>query len=302
MFQKIFVIATLAIGAMAQTVKTGITDGATPPAIQPGAPIGAVAPSQLERINLYNGHLSVVVPILSIGGRGEAGYTISVRVSTQPWTAQMSSTAVYDNSGTPTQVTGFNHNGSYSNAELRPYQSNYSPGIVYRKRAARTPYLCANAGAHRYDKTLSHIVFEEPDGTQHELYDGTVVQTGAGCNPSATIVTRGPRFQATDGSGITYTADATFTDSPNPLDPHENATSGVLLFPNGTRYTVVDGKITEIKDRNGNRTKIEYFSNGLDVHDSQDRITTVRTDVYESSEYVDLIRYKGRMALTTRFA
>ena len=68
--KKILISILYCVCAGAQ-VKTSIADGATPPAVAPGAPVGAIAPSGLERINLYNGHLSAVVPLVSVGGRGE---------------------------------------------------------------------------------------------------------------------------------------------------------------------------------------------------------------------------------------
>ncbi|HPT28804.1 MAG TPA: hypothetical protein PLZ95_20450, partial [Bryobacteraceae bacterium] len=66
-----------------------LTDGLIPPAVAPGAPLSAKQVSDVEHINLYNGNLSVAIPILSVGGRGEAGYTMLARVDAAPWTVTM---------------------------------------------------------------------------------------------------------------------------------------------------------------------------------------------------------------------
>jgi len=61
------------------------TDGSTPLASQPGAPAGSYALSNLEHVNIYNGHLSVNVPVVQIGGRGGAQVTLAAMIDPSPW-------------------------------------------------------------------------------------------------------------------------------------------------------------------------------------------------------------------------
>src|SRR5262245_17692003 len=53
-----------------------VTDGATPAGLKPGAPAGSYVLSGFDNINPYNGNLNFSLPLLKIGGRGSAGYTI----------------------------------------------------------------------------------------------------------------------------------------------------------------------------------------------------------------------------------
>ena len=124
-----FATVSFASVVCAQSINRNISDGLTPPAIAPGAPMGVEAISNLERINLYNGQLSVSIPLLTVGGRGEAGYTIEAPVGTAPWTITMDS---YNVCGTGQNCGAFSygHGLGATNKELYPYRAPYSPGVV----------------------------------------------------------------------------------------------------------------------------------------------------------------------------
>ena len=187
-------------GLYAQTITQNIVDGLTPPAIAPGAPIGVQQITELETINLYNGQLSTAIPLLTVGGRGEASYTMYARVTQDPYTVTTTPGPCSGNCppGGPTTThvaTAFN--------TLSQYRSNYSPGVVYVKHSGRNgTQPCGTETAHV--TSFSYVVFERPDGSEVALWDGTT--PGPGCGSAR--VTRGPRFRATDGSGITFVADS----------------------------------------------------------------------------------------------
>lgn len=121
-----------------QLVSTNIADGVTPPSVAPGAPDGVKAISDLERINLYNGQLAVSIPLLSVGGRGEAGYTMQAPVGSAPWTITMDS---YCASVSGTYCTSYGHAVTASNKELYPFQTPHSPGLVNAKHMGLGPGL-----------------------------------------------------------------------------------------------------------------------------------------------------------------
>jgi hypothetical protein len=64
-------------------VRADSTDGKTPLALQPGAPAGSYALSELDNINPYNGSLNFRLPLLNVGGRGTAGYTMTLPMAHQ---------------------------------------------------------------------------------------------------------------------------------------------------------------------------------------------------------------------------
>lgn len=69
---------------------TSVTDGSTPLGLAPGAPAGSYPLSHLENINLFNGSLNFRLPLLQVGGRGEAGYTMTLPIE-QHWRVRMES-------------------------------------------------------------------------------------------------------------------------------------------------------------------------------------------------------------------
>ena len=52
--------------------------GSTAASQAPGAPSGSYALTGFENVNLYNGNLNFHLPLLTVGGRGESGYTITL--------------------------------------------------------------------------------------------------------------------------------------------------------------------------------------------------------------------------------
>ena len=76
----------------AQTTTTTASDTMTPLAISPGGPAGSYELSGFENVNLYNGNLSFHLPLVHIGGRGSAGYTMMLSLNTKGWTVRHSQT------------------------------------------------------------------------------------------------------------------------------------------------------------------------------------------------------------------
>src|SRR5689334_12107689 len=75
----VLLITCLYSSAAAQTSQK-ITDGSTPSALAAGAPVGSYTLSGFETVNPYNGGLNFSLPLLRVGGRGEAGYDITLRI------------------------------------------------------------------------------------------------------------------------------------------------------------------------------------------------------------------------------
>ena len=64
---------------------TNASDGSTPAGLTPGAPAGSYGLSGFDNVNLYNGNMNFRLPLMSIGGRGGAGYTVTLPIE-QHWT------------------------------------------------------------------------------------------------------------------------------------------------------------------------------------------------------------------------
>ena len=70
----------LAITAMAQD---RTESGQTPLGWQKGAPAGSYSLSGFESVNPYSGGLNFTLPLLQVGGRGNASFTVQLRNETK---------------------------------------------------------------------------------------------------------------------------------------------------------------------------------------------------------------------------
>src|SRR5262249_29279836 len=61
--------------------------GFPPPQVEPGAPSTAYALSGFDSINYFNGKMNFRLPVLKIGGRGDAGYTMTLPIENE-WALQ----------------------------------------------------------------------------------------------------------------------------------------------------------------------------------------------------------------------
>ena len=81
-----FIIAVVtSVAAISVFGQTSPNDGTTPSGMTPGAPAGSYALSGFENVNLYNGNLNFHLPLLTVGGRGGAGYTITLAIDNKDW-------------------------------------------------------------------------------------------------------------------------------------------------------------------------------------------------------------------------
>lgn len=70
--------------AMAQT--TSVTDQGTPAALAKGAhPLGSYGGSELDTVNLFNGGLSVRLPLAGKDGRGGLGASVLLSANSKFW-------------------------------------------------------------------------------------------------------------------------------------------------------------------------------------------------------------------------
>src|SRR6478672_6417119 len=79
--QTALLFSAFCSGLAAQTVPQSNTDGVIGPAIEGGNPASSYALSGLDHVNPYNGNLNVTIPLLRIGGRGAAGYTMALPIN-----------------------------------------------------------------------------------------------------------------------------------------------------------------------------------------------------------------------------
>ena len=131
------------------------TNGATPLGLSPGAPAGSYALSGFDNVNLFNGHMNFRLPLLSMNGRGTAGYQMTLPVE-QTWT-------IFRQKNEITGVVSYYPEPNWWTS----YKPGYGPGVVQgRKGGTGSLYCGQNSPWYRYSKTLTRLTFTAGDGTE----------------------------------------------------------------------------------------------------------------------------------------
>jgi RHS repeat-associated protein len=264
-------------GVMAQDSSSNPLDGFTPAGLQPGSPAGSYRLSGFDTINPYNGNLNFSLPLLQVGGRGGAGYTIQQLISSK-WTVTYSVTHD-DRGGTFESFQPSNGTWTY----LAP---GYGPGVLVGRQSNEGSVLC-------YDQyngdpvpfpvaSLTRLTFIGPDGTEYELRDKQMGGAPASVPVCPTAgANRGKIFTTSDGQSATFISDDDIIDTfVMQESPVEFGGSGYLRLKDGTTYRFDGGQVTWMRDRNGNKLSFTNSNYGLtSITDSLNRQITIEYDV-----------------------
>ncbi|MGQ0762587.1 MAG: PA14 domain-containing protein, partial [Acidobacteriota bacterium] len=269
--------------------QTSATDTRTPAGLTPGSPSGTYALSEFDNVNLYTGGLSFHVPLLKVGGRGGASYTMTLPIE---------------------QVWRVNHDYQFAQhwpnhnwwTGLRP---GYGPGVL---QGRQTHEGCGDGGpwpgGEVQTGSMTTLTFTAPDGTEYELRDeltgGNRLVSTCCCyyQQHANGASRGTVFKTFDGSAATFISDTTIYDWSGGIEsgPHMIYPSGHLILRDGTRYRIESGQVIWIRDRNGNKLT---FQGG--ITDSNGRTITVEQNVNDPTYGLcDRITFKGAGGATRR--
>ncbi len=140
----------------------------------------------------------------------------------------------------------------------------YNPGLMY----ARTGKL--------WNTYSTRLFFTASDGTEHELRD-QATEGKPIYHPSGSWVSRGQVFLSQDGAGLRFVSSTAINDNTagQYIDgEHEGKrVSGTLYFPDGTKYEINDGDVSQIKDIDGNKITYTYnvFHKVTSIVDSMGR-------------------------------
>src|SRR5688572_2939475 len=282
------ILAGYATNAGAQN--TSLTDGQTPPGMQPGAPAGSYLLSGLDNVNLFNGNLNFRLPLLQVGGRGEAQHMINLIIE-RHWRIERFQNCL--------SCTAFDYPVDVSWSTLR---GGYGPGFMEGRVSEEwiscpTPPLTQDVW-----RNYTRLTFTTPDGTEHELTDkltgGALLINNQNCTGlprNQADSHRGKVFKTRDGSSMTFISDSAIYDADfynigvNNLYP-----TGNLFLRDGTRYRIEGGLVKWIRDRNGNQLTFSYDGNSrvnLIVDSLKREVNIIYPDI--SGVPYDQIRFKG---------
>lgn len=272
------IILLLAVFLPCVTKAQSVTDGSTPLGLTPGMPAGSYALSDFDSVNLYNGNLGFRLPLVAIAGRGGAAYTMTLRLE-QKW--------IVDKEVTPGEPTMYYPNPNWWT--LDGFKPLYSAGRLETRQGGSKEFnlQCGLGFIHVW--TLTRLTFTAPDGTEYELRDQ--LTNGRPDHPICSALNRGRVFVTSDGTSATFISDADVSDYlyDNPANTPQ---SGYLMLRDGTRYRIDGGKVTWVRDRNGNKLTFTYnaMQKPITITDSLNRQVTI---TYGAVGGYDEITYKG---------
>jgi RHS repeat-associated protein len=288
-----FLLAVLVgeVAAQQSPIITHPRDNSTPLAMSPGAPAGSYPLSGFDDVNLFNGNLNFRLPLLQIGGRGEAGYTMTLPIESHWEVMHRAETASCNPGG-----CSYYHYYYPSGTPWEPIVPGYGPGVLIGRQSGKS--LLDTCGSY-WDRTLTRLTFIAADGTEYELRDQQtngqplVADPCSGQGPS-----RGTVFVTADGTAATFISDAIIYDYIGP-NPNKRADiSGYLKLRNGLIYRIQNGTVRWMKDRNGNMLKFIYdgFNQVTSITDSLNRVVTV--SYASAGQPYDAISFKGTNGTT----
>jgi len=265
-------------------------DGYTPSGMQAGSPAGNFPLSGFDTISPYNGSVNFSIPLLQVGGRGSAGYTIRSTWN-QTWT------------GTYSRIdNGMGGVYEFYEPTLSGLMASpYSPGNLGARPVNTGSNFCTTYGVDGADfpqVSLTRLTFWKPDGSQIELRDQLTQGAPASIPtcPSGSL-NRGKIFTSSDGEAATFISDEDIYDYVPPAympDYFYNGINGYLKWKDGTVYRIDMGSVTWIRDRNGNKVTFGYDNGAYTITDSLNRQVRVERNVTDPTYGLcDRIKYKG---------
>src|SRR5690349_13660712 len=132
------------------------TDGTTPLGLSPGALAGSYPLSNFDNVNLFNGSLNFSIPLVKVGGRGSAGYPITLRID-QKWLVDKE-----PSDGSPSINYYYAQPGWWTDFGWAPV---YSMGRMEMRQGGSRNFVLVSGCGYVHQQTLTRLTFTAPDGT-----------------------------------------------------------------------------------------------------------------------------------------
>lgn len=180
-------------------------------------------------------------------------------------------------------MNGPNHYGlNYIIREnTRDFSPGYSPGVLERRPGRIGGSFNMVSGVEEF-WSLDRLYFISPDGTEYELRDEL---TGGRPNLGtySQNYNRGTVFKSFNGDGLRFVSDSPIIDFHSQSQPTYPAQpSGILQFPDGSKYRIDTGKVSWIRDVDGNQMTYTYTTNQMTITDSLNRQVVVTYNIPSS--------------------
>jgi RHS repeat-associated protein len=250
---------------------------------------GSYPLSNLDNINYFNGNLGFNLPLVTLGGRGEATFTMMLTTGQSNWSFDVVSDPPICG-GFPT-VCSYRYWYNPVPYNRQAIKADLSPGVLAAIHTGEgVSSGCSNGGNGRYFQRLTTLTFAMPGGSSVELRDRQTDGKPAGVNQCETSEgpSRGTIFDSPDGSGITFVSDTEVVDSSTPTEM--TTLSGMMYFKNGVRYRFDYGNVTRITDRNGNWISFATVNGVYTATDSLGRQVTIQLSNDQRVRTITMVR------------
>jgi RHS repeat-associated protein len=236
---------------------------------------GGYPVSGIDTVNLYNGRVSLNLPLGKIGARGSVGYSPAISISRtfvlrtyQTWTLA-GSQVTFSDPKYKVISEGYMDSYDYSN-----FQPGLLPAVIIGRRTRDTSPNPAPGAPAQSCFTLTKLYLRLA-GAEIELRDATGYNGEPHYNAPTAVFNRGKEWHSVDGAGILFVSDTDISDE-TCMDNGFAAMNGInMIYPtgylkmeDGTRYRFVQGFPVWMRDRNGNTITFTGSQNAPDVTDS----------------------------------
>lgn len=275
-----------------QSIPTGLAKGVNP--------LGSYGGSNFDKINLFNGNVSMSFPLASLTSRGGMSAGVVLSYNSKLWYVDKVETDVTARIINEPSTVSVAYIPSYS--EPDPEISSLGAGwtihagslrvvstAIYNKANRTCVFPGPGVQPVKPEKTISIVTFTAPDGTTYDfrdrIYDGEP-RFLVNCEG----VSRGKRFESKDGTSATFVSDTEIKDGFFSLS--NTNISGYVYLRDGTRFRIEQGRVVKQRDNNGNIIEYTYEGNRLKrVTDNMGRTIEVRYDV--SARILATVTIKG---------
>jgi len=301
---------------MSQSLSSGSSSGMPQPTSSQGYE---------QNIDPYSGDLKATIPLLTIGGRGSASYTMSVSFESE----KIAGSGMYPccDAGLVNIYDSTSTSSKYYYNRLIRFGAGYGPGVLYATwNSFEGGFEVGVPQTFYTQRRPARLVFADSSGRKHTLQDiqivgeriftqtlgGAVRYTGS-YNWYISKPDSGKIYRSAEDNGMMFFADGIVTVPTFPNQrawtDHDQGLFDVPIMPSGTLYmrdgTVLRidaGYVTWMRDRNGNAIKFFYQADNLPsgaagplkrvnrIVDSLGREVTIQ---YGSFTTPDVINYAG---------
>ena len=155
-----------AIPALGDTTTTSSLGFSEPQLLKVGRPAGSYAMSDFDTVNLFNGNLSIHLPLLVVYGRGTAGYTMTLPVY-QRWRIDR----ITDGSSEWRSAIPDSQNYQFGTTDRAAYGAGTLTAKAIGLGGAGTIQNCNSGPRTGADKSQVRLTFTSADGSTVELFD-----------------------------------------------------------------------------------------------------------------------------------